>query len=230
MFCKESACEKAICHLCLIKSQKFHDVVNLEEERKENYRCLVEDMEEVSNSLVMNKKMILSVQENFEKRHEQSLEMLKLRKEELVRRIIENIDKLQVKLSENKTKLDTEIRNDMETIEINIDFVQSLQGDVNETSTLEDIKMKREIVNNICDEIKKRKTNSKSYTLLEYHTGQLSTDTLEHLCGKPLNERRIDAICPRNVRDRLHHRHVTLSCHEYQHRDHMQRLQVRFKT
>ena len=37
MFCRESRCEKSICHLCLVKSHKFHDVVDLEEQRKENY-------------------------------------------------------------------------------------------------------------------------------------------------------------------------------------------------
>ena len=106
MFCRESGCEKAICHLCLVKSHKFHDVVDFEEERKDNYRSLVKDIEGVSKILVMNKKKIQAIQKNFEKRHEQSLKMLKLRKEEVVRKIIEHIDQLWAKLSEDNTDQD----------------------------------------------------------------------------------------------------------------------------
>ena len=131
-------------------------------------------------------KEIQAIQENFEKRHEQSLKMLKLRKEEVVRKIIEHIDKLRANLSEDKTDQDTEIQKEIETIEINIDMIQNIQDDVNETSTLEEIKIKREIVNNVCEEIQKRKANRKSYTLLEYHTGQLNAGIMENLCGKTI--------------------------------------------
>ena len=99
MFCRESGCEKPICHLCLIKSHKFHDFVDLEEERKENYRCLMKDMEEVSKILTMNKKKIQTVQGDFEERYERSLKLLKLRKEEIVRKITEHIDKIEAKLT-----------------------------------------------------------------------------------------------------------------------------------
>ena len=186
MFCRESGCEKAICHLCLVKSHKFHDVVDLEEERKENYRSLVKDMEEVSKILTKSRKKIQTVQEDFEKKYDRSLKMLKLRKEEVVRKIIEHIDKLGEKVREDKTDQDTEIQKEIETIDINIDMIQNIQADVNETSTLEEIKIKREIVNNVCEEIKKRKANRKSYTLLEYHTGQLNAGIIENLCGKTI--------------------------------------------
>ena len=184
MFCRESACEKSICHLCLVKNHKFHDVVDLEEQRKENYRSLAKDMEDISRTLEMNRKKMYTVQEDFEKRHEKSLKMLKLRKEELVRKISEHMDKLEANICKHRTDQDTEIQKEIKTIEINIDMIDGLQDDVNEMVTLEDIKIKREIVNNVCEEIKKRNTSKKGYTFLEYHTDQLSAETLEQICGK----------------------------------------------
>ena len=184
MFCRESGCEKSICHLCLVKSHKFHDVVDLEEQRKENYRSLVKDIEHMSYILTENKKNIQAVQEGLEKKYEKSMKILKLRKEEVIRKISEHMDKLGEKLREDKTDNDTQIQNDMETVEININMIEGLQDDMNEMATLEDIQIKREIVNNVCEEIKKRNTNKKGYAFMEYQTDQLSAETLEHICGK----------------------------------------------
>ena len=186
MFCRESGCQIPICHLCLIKSHKFHDFVDLEQERKENYRCLVKDMEEVSKKLRENKKEIRSVQEDFEKNYEKSLKKLKLRKEEIIRKITEHMNKLEEKLNQNKTDQDTKIQNEMETIEIITDLMQNMQDNMKEPETLEDIKIKREIFNKFCEELHKRNTNRKSFSFLEYNTDQLSANTLEHLCGKTI--------------------------------------------
>ena len=152
MFCREGACEKPICHLCLVKSHKFHDVVDLEEERKEKYALLVKDIEEVSKLLTENKKTIRAFQENLKNRYENSLIMLRKRKEE----VTEHMDKLEAELREDKTDQDTEIRNDMETIDINIDVIQNIQGHVNKMATLDDINKKSEIVNTLHEEIRKR--------------------------------------------------------------------------
>ena len=140
----------------------------------------------MSHILTENKKKIQTVQEVLEKKYEKSLKMLKLRKE-VINKISEHMDKLGEKLREDKTYNDAQIQNDMETVEININMIQSLQDDMNEMATLEDIKIKCEIVNNVCEEIKKRNTNKKGYTFLEYHSDQLSAETLEHLCGKTRN-------------------------------------------
>ena len=185
IFCRGSGCGKAICHLCLVKSHKFHDVVDLEEERKENYRILVKDIGEASKLLMVNKKVIQAFQERMENQYEKSLIMLKNRKEEVVRKITEHMDKLAAKLCEDKTDQDTQIKNEMETTEINMDMIHSLQDDVNEKTCLEDIKFKHEIVNNVCEETRKRNPNIAGYSFLEYtRNDQINHDTLEHLCGK----------------------------------------------
>ena len=184
MFCKDIGCEKVICHLCLVKSHKFHDVVDLEEERNENYRGLVKDIEQVSKILMMNKKKFVVAQEGLDKRHKESLKMLKLRREQIIRKITEHMDKLEGTLCKEKTDQDTQIQNEMETIGMNIYMIRNLQDDVNETTALQDIKFKREIVKNICEEMQKRiYPNITRY--LEYaHSDQLNPGTLEHLCGK----------------------------------------------
>ena len=55
-----------------------------------------------------------TVQEDFEKRYEKSLKMLKLRKEELVRKISEHIDKLEAKICKHRTDQDTKVQNEIE--------------------------------------------------------------------------------------------------------------------
>ena len=183
LFCKESRCKKFICHLCLVIGHRFHDVVNLEEEQKEKYKILVKNIEEVSKLLKGNKERIREFQENLENQHEKSLIMLHYRKEELVRKITEHMDKLAAKLCEDKTDRDAEIQNDMEAIETNIDVIQSLHDDLNEMATLDDINIKSEMVNTVHEEIWKRNTSKTGYTFLEYRAGPLLTDRLEKLCG-----------------------------------------------
>ena len=185
MFCRENGCGKAICHLCFLKSHKFHDLVDLEEERKEKYTSLVKEIEEVSKLLMENKKTITLFQENLENQYEKSLIMLKNRKEEVVRIITEQTDRLGEKLCEYKTGQDLGISYEMEAIEINIALIQSLQDDLIEMKDIkiEDIKVKSEMVDAVYEEIRKRNTN-KTDTFLEYHTDQIRTDTLENLCGK----------------------------------------------
>ena len=183
MYCRKNGCEKVICHLCLVKCHKFHDVVDLEEERNENYRGLVKDIEQVSKILMIKKKKFVIFQEGLDKLHKESLKLLNLRREQIIRKINENMDKLEGALCKDKTDQNRKIQNEMETMEMNIDMIRSLQDDVNETTALEDIKFKRDIVNNICEETQKKNPDITRY--LEYaHPHQTNPGTLEHLCGK----------------------------------------------
>ena len=168
MFCKRSECGKPICHLCLVKSHKFHNVVDLGEERKENYQRLMFDIEKVSMMLTESKSRNQACQEGLKNEYEKSLNMIKLRKEEVVRKISEHMDKIEAKISEHRTDQDTEIQKENETIETNIKMIQGIQDGVNETTTLEDIKIKSEMVQNLFEEAQKRSKNKTDYTFLEF--------------------------------------------------------------
>ena len=191
MFCRESGCEKSICHLCLVKSHKFHNVVDLEEKRKENYQSLMEFIEDMCNMLTESKRLNQTYQESLQNEYEKSLKMIKLRKEELVKKTNEYMDNIEAKIRAHRTSQDTKIQNEKETIETNIKKILGIQNDMNEMTTLEDIEFKSKLAANIYGEVLDRSINFAGYTFLEFYhdddqprTNQQSADPLEQLCGK----------------------------------------------
>ena len=187
MFCKRSECGKPICHLCLVKSHKFHNVVDLGEERKENYQRLMSNIEKVSVMLTESKKRNRECQEGLQNECEKSLNMIKLRKEEVVRKISEHMDQIEAKISEHRTDQDTEIQKENETIETNIKKIQDIQDDVNDTTTLEDIKIKSQMVKNLFEEAQRISKNETDYTFLEFcGEYQYYPPTIHHSIPDPL--------------------------------------------
>ena len=193
MLCTDSLCKKEICRLCLIKSHKSHNVVDLEEKQKKNYRRLMKNIEKVSEMLTEEMRTNRACHEGLKNEYEKSLKMIKLRKEELVRKISEHMDKLETEIFEHRRDQDTEIQNEKETIETNTEMLQGIQDDVNEMPTLEDIEIKSELVENLCKEAQKRSRPMYKplYTFIEFcedddkpRTNHPIADPLEQLCGK----------------------------------------------
>ena len=166
--------------------------MDLAEERKENYQRLMSNIEKVSVMLTESKRRNRECQEGLQNECEKSLNMIKLRKEEVVRKISEHMDQIEARIYQHRTDQDTEIQKENEIIETNIKMIQGIQDDVNETTTLEDIKTKSQMVKNLFEEAQRISKNETDYTFLEfcgeyqhYHppTPHPSPDPLVQLCG-----------------------------------------------
>ena len=114
LFCQEADCQVAICQSCLSKNHKKHDVVELEEEIKNN---VITEVEKIRKNLKSKMRLISSVKENVETKTEESVNDLKQKQEEINRQIQKMIKKAL------ETKRETNLHLDDELTAMNVNVV-----------------------------------------------------------------------------------------------------------
>ena len=93
MFCKEEVCQKAICHLCLVKFHKFHDIVDSEEHRREKHQSLVSKIDSFTKTLEATRDTLLKTEQEVERQFNTALNDLKVTQTNVVKRIDEEFAK-----------------------------------------------------------------------------------------------------------------------------------------
>ena len=73
-FCKEDGCKKPICKTCLTKEHKKHDVVEIEDKKKEN---LMKDIKEAKKDLTEKLNILIQTRKNVNEKTKDTVNELK---------------------------------------------------------------------------------------------------------------------------------------------------------
>ena len=184
-FCKDSACRKFICGLCLTKSHKQHDFVDKTEGQQivksENQKIKEGLLMEIEGKLHLQGKLrssILSAQEEVNKKLTTSLKKLNEEKNAIVKKFDERIEKI----SKENQEANAQAEKLISDISSKTDLLRSVLETASQSENIQDIS---ETLSEIISHIKLSKTVVAAVKCTETSGKELA---LAEMVEKALNE------------------------------------------
>ena len=141
LFCKETQCQTLICSVCMTRKHKKHDVVDVDENRKEK---LLDNLTSAIQRLSFKKEQITTVQE----KNEQCLKKLKEDKRTILNLVQDKYDSM-ISEASNQTE---EHKSKITSLEENLVLLNNIKQYIS-TKTLSPSEMKncQETVNSVIE-------------------------------------------------------------------------------
>ena len=176
LFCKETQCRTLICTVCMTRKHKKHDVVDVDENRKEE---LVTTLTSAIESVSITKDEITTVQ----KKNERCLKMLKEEKRTILNLVRDKYDSL-IRQAENQTE---EAENKMASVEENLNLLENIKQYVSrETLSSREVKNYQEAVNSVTEH--NHQAPLELY-YMEYSGNKDKEQQVEELCGELMRKK-----------------------------------------
>ena len=168
IFCKEPGCQRVICISCLSHDHKKHEVVEIEERKKEMMAILQKNIKAVTDNLKRKMQNITKAKQDAKKKIEKNIKDLKMKKEQYDKLIRES--EAQMKQIEIKTNQDLNAMN--ETLNLLHDIDK--RAEAREMETYRTIDNKLDTVSGIIQNVNKHLTGRRTY---EYHIYATNIET-----------------------------------------------------
>ena len=172
IFCKEPGCQRVICVSCLSQGHKKHEVVDIEDTKKEAMDILHKNIKTVSDNLARKMQGITDAKQGAAKKIEKNLNELKKKKKEMIKQYDQMIKK-----SEDQMKqINIKANQDLNTMKENLNLLSDMNKNANATegTTYRDVVNKLDMVSGIIQNVNKHLTDTRTY---EYHIYTTNTET-----------------------------------------------------
>ena len=172
-FCKEDGCRKAICKTCLTKEHKKHDVVEIEDKKKE---ALLKNIENTKKDLTQRISILFQAKDYVQRKTKLTVNGLKKAKEEMNKKF-----DVMIKEAENKMKDATaHIDGDVAMINENIVLLEQMRNNVAEEreATLEGLNCGQESLAEVINTAKVNICGTKTFNIKTFQSNQ------EISCGR----------------------------------------------
>ena len=182
LYCKEKGCGVAICALCLIQGHRGHDVVDMDEARREKKRnMLVARVEKLTEKLNAKKSQLQTAKNEGEGIQKTCLAMLESRRDQVKKIIDKKFDEL---VEEASKEFNTNLDKNMQII--NEDT--ALLTDITENATagkmtMEELKKMLKTVKEITMQLRSSFAGGIHYKYPYYGLNQPNKEALDSLCG-----------------------------------------------
>ena len=165
IFCKEAGCKRVICLSCLSQGHKKHEVVEIEDRKKEMMATLQKNIEAVTDNLQRKMRNIRVAKKDVVEKFKNNLKELKMKKEELMKQY-DNM----IKETENQMKqIDIKANRDLNTMNENVNLLQDMNKSA-EGVTYRDVVNRLDTVSSIIENVNKHLTGTRTYEYHEYIT------------------------------------------------------------
>ena len=94
LYCKRLDCQKPICQACITRYHRGHDVVDIDEVKKEVKGILLSKMKLAKEDLQRKRSKISSARTETESKMEQCISLLNAKKEEILKQVSEKFDNM----------------------------------------------------------------------------------------------------------------------------------------
>ena len=158
LYCKEPDCGKIICRLCLGKHHKRHNVIAIEEQRKD---VLMRDLARIDLNLGTKVEMISEAKKNIGERTQSVIDKIKKKKEEFDR----HFEKI-IKEVEGQNELQNMlIKDEVSAMNSNLELIRSLRQNIENEEDIshEEIMNSRETVKGIIENIDANLSGERSF-------------------------------------------------------------------
>ena len=175
LFCTESACQKAICIVCLKQAHRKHDVTDVKDGRKE---VALQSVVSIKRNLQTKIAMIVATRVSIKTKTENCISDIMKEKEAIIKHFETMIKDAEKKEEEMMTKLNNEIT----TLTENLRLLTSIEKKIaEEAGPEENLKTDEfETLKELKENANKFLSGKRTYTYLEYASGDSSTSSV---CG-----------------------------------------------
>ena len=166
-FCEEDDCKKQICKTCLTKEHKKHDIVEIEDKKKE---ALLKNIEITKKDLTQNISILFQVKDDVQRKTKLTVINLEKAKEETNKKF-----DVMIKEAENKMKdVTTHIENDVAMINENIVLLEQMRNNIaaEREATLECLNDGQETVTELRSTVKVNICGTKTFKIKTFQAKQ----------------------------------------------------------
>ena len=168
IFCKEPGCQRVICLSCLSQGHKKHEVVEIEERRKEAIDILQINIKAVTDNLERKIRNITKAKEDVAEIFEKNLKELKMKKAEMMKQY----DAMIKETEKQMKQINIKAAQDLNAINENVNLLHDMNksADATEGVTYRDVVNKLDTVSSIIKNVNKHLTGTITYEYREYIT------------------------------------------------------------
>ena len=169
-FCKEKKCQTAICPKCLSAKHLGHQVVEIQETKKEVLEVILKKVETVSHILNQKITKVKDTQEDTIKKAQTNTDKLRKKKEE----VLETFDQMIKEAEDQMLEVKKETNGEINAMKENLDLLNNVKQTIEteNESTYEDTLGKLNTVTEIEETARKIFSGKKTYSYSEYNEAQ----------------------------------------------------------
>ena len=182
LFCKEPQCQTLICSVCLTKRHRKHDIVDADENKKEE---LLTSLTSAIESLSFKKDQITTVQNAEESKNDDCLQKLTEEKRSTPNMVRNKYNSLIADALKQKGVSSSRRGNEMTLLEENLVLLNNIKQYVDEeTLSAGDVKNYQDTVDSITQHTDYALLGPRTYEFIEYTENKDRERLVEELCGQ----------------------------------------------
>ena len=172
LYCKRLNCQKPICQVCITKYHRGHDVVDIDEVKKEMKEILLSKIKLAKEDIERKRNKISSAHTETKSKTKICISSLKAKKEEILKQERQRFDDMIGKAELHKRSILVENSKELKVVdevEELLDNIGIEQNADNETVGFEELRRNLDTVNEITGRVATGLSGTKKYPLLEYN-------------------------------------------------------------
>ena len=182
LFCEETQCQIPICGLCVKDKHKGHDFDSLEKLKEKRSKMLMEEIESFRMSWTSNKDKIEALKNGNDQKSDECMEEIELSREEMLKRLNEQFDKLVAKVSEQKSEVKKILNDATEMMKAKSQIIQSVE-DATEKAAGRRFVDNLQTVKNVTSEMNNLVSELDSNKFFEFRVKDIPDSTIRNICG-----------------------------------------------
>ena len=186
LFCKRPDCQKPICQACISKYHRGHDVVDIDEVKKEMKGIIQSKIRLAKEDLQRKRSKISSVKIETENKSETCISELTAQKDEILKQVSQQFDRMINKAKIQKLLTDTKTSRELQTIDklkVHLDNI-TIEHEDSETIIHEGLARNLETVNEITERVATDLPRSEKYHFSQFMKKKSGNPIhMEQLCG-----------------------------------------------
>ena len=199
LFCKETGCQKPICHFCLKKNHRRHDVTDIEDETRE---VLMKKITFIQNNLKEKMAILSDTKNDVKRKKEVCFNDLEKGRNQIKDEIDKQFDEMEKEAEDHFKEQNIFIDNEIDALNENLDLLSSIRLDSENSNTYRDLRDKLDTVEDLKETVNGHLSGERMYGYTEFSCTtftpmdfgkivykQLSTELAEIDEGKALVER-----------------------------------------
>ena len=165
LFCRESGCQKSICHFCLKKYHRRHDVTDIEDETTD---VLIKKITFFEKNLKEKIAIINGAKNDVKRKKEVCMNDLEKGRNQIKDEIDKQFDEMEKEAEDHFKEQNIFIDNEIDALNENLDLLSSIRLDSENSNTYKDLRDKLDTVEDLKETVNRHLSGERMYGYTEF--------------------------------------------------------------
>ena len=165
LFCKETGCQKPICHFCLRKYHRRHDVTDIEDETRE---VLMKKITFFENNLKKNITVLHVAKNDVKRKKEVCWTAVKKRRQEIKYEIDKLFDEMEKEAEDHLKEQSIFVNNEIDALNENLNLLSSIKLDTENNNSYYDLKDNLDTIQALKETVNEHLSGERMYRYTEF--------------------------------------------------------------